>query len=52
MSYRTISEMFYQTTEKYADKHLYYEKKADQWQGLRGKETAEHDDGWYNLFRY
>ena len=38
MSYRTISDMFYQTTEKYADKHLYYEKKADQWQGLRGKD--------------
>ena len=38
MSYRTISEMFYQTTEKFADKHLYYEKKQDWWQGLRGKD--------------
>ncbi len=38
MSFNTISEMFLQTTEKYADKYLYYSKKNDHWEGLRGKD--------------
>lgn len=38
MAFRTITEMFLQTTDTYADKHLYLEKKNDHWEGLRGKD--------------
>ena len=38
MTFSTIPEMFLNTTNKFADKYLYYYKKADQWIGLKGKD--------------
>ncbi|MFB0516814.1 MAG: long-chain fatty acid--CoA ligase [Candidatus Neomarinimicrobiota bacterium] len=38
MAFRTITEMFLQTTSTYADKYLYYNKRKDHWEGLRGKD--------------
>ena len=38
MTFSTIPEMFLNTTNNFADKYLYYYKKADQWIGLKGKD--------------
>jgi len=38
MAFQTITEMFLQTTSKHADKYLYYSKRKDHWEGLRGKD--------------
>ncbi len=38
MAFQTITEMFLQTTSRHADKHLYYSKRRDHWEGLRGKD--------------
>ena len=38
MAFQTITEMFLQTTSQYADKDLYYYKRRDHWEGLRGKD--------------
>ncbi len=41
MDYSTLTEMFLQVTGKYGDKVLYYEKKDDRWEGLRGKDIRD-----------
>jgi long-chain acyl-CoA synthetase len=38
MAFKTISEMFLQVTSEFGDKYLYYAKKKDHWEGLRGKD--------------
>ncbi|UCH63147.1 MAG: long-chain fatty acid--CoA ligase [Fidelibacterota bacterium] len=38
MAFQTITEMFLQTTSQHADKPLYYHKRRDHWEGLRGKD--------------
>lgn len=38
MAYQTITEMFLQTTSQYAEKYIYYSKRKDHWEGLRGKD--------------
>jgi len=38
MAYQTITELFLQTTSKYADKYLYYAARKGHWEGLRGKD--------------
>ena len=38
MAYRTITEMFLQTTSEFADKYLYYANRQGHWEGLRGKD--------------
>ncbi len=38
MSCQTITEMFLETTTQYADKYLYFSKRKDHWEGLRGKD--------------
>ena len=38
MAFQTITEMFLQTTSRRADKYLYYSKRRDHWEGLRGKD--------------
>lgn len=38
MAFQTITEMFLQTTTHHADKYLYYYKRKDHWEGLRGKD--------------
>lgn len=38
MAFQTIAEMFLQTTTTHADKYLYYSKRKDHWEGLRGKD--------------
>ena len=50
MAFRTITEMFLQTTSQHADKHLYYHKRRDHWEGLRGKDIrATVEDLSYGL---
>ncbi|MFC1542931.1 AMP-dependent synthetase/ligase [Candidatus Neomarinimicrobiota bacterium] len=36
MAFQTITEMFLQTTSRFADKYLYFSKRKDHWEGLRG----------------
>ena len=38
MAFQTITEMFLQTTTTHTDKYLYYAKRKDHWEGLRGKD--------------
>ncbi|MFC1583900.1 AMP-dependent synthetase/ligase [Candidatus Neomarinimicrobiota bacterium] len=38
MAFQTITEMFLQTTTTHADKYLYYSRRKDHWEGLRGKD--------------
>ncbi|MBA7616172.1 MAG: AMP-binding protein [Calditrichaeota bacterium] len=38
MAFHTITEMFLQTTSRHADRYLYYSKRRDHWEGLRGKD--------------
>ena len=38
MNYKTISEMFVSTTERCAEKKLFYYKKDNDWVGLNGKD--------------
>ncbi|UCD36868.1 MAG: long-chain fatty acid--CoA ligase [Fidelibacterota bacterium] len=38
MAFQTITEMFLQTTTNHADKYLYYQRRKDHWEGLRGKD--------------
>ena len=38
MAFQTITEMFLQTTSQHADKDLYFSKRRDHWEGLRGKD--------------
>ena len=39
MQYKTISEMFLNTTSEYSSKSLYYYKKNDEWIGIKGSDV-------------
>ena len=41
MAFDTITEMFLQATSQHADRHLYYSKRKDRWEGLRGKDVRD-----------
>ena len=41
MAFKTIPEMFLTVTSEFADKKLYYHKRKDHWEGLRGKDIRQ-----------
>ena len=41
MESKTISQMFYNTVSKYADKDLYYHKVDGDWVGIKGSEIKD-----------
>ncbi len=50
MAFQTITEMFLQTTSQHTDKYLYFSKRRDHWEGLRGKDIrATVEDLSYGL---
>ncbi len=50
MAIQTITEMFLQTTSQHTDKYLYFSKRRDHWEGLRGKDIrATVEDLSYGL---
>ena len=39
MESKTISQMFFNTVDKYSDKNLYYHKADNKWIGINGSEV-------------